>query len=71
MTRITFNNSFPAEGATISRHDDGGKIAVVQFNDGTEITTPVKTEKEAKAIVMAAFKKHGDSIKGGFCATRV
>ena len=71
MPRITFNNLFPAEGAVINRHDDGEKIAVVQFTDGTEVTTPVKTEAAAKMIVMAAFKRHGNKVKGGFCATRV
>ena len=71
MKRITFDNLFPAEGAVISRHDDGKKIAVVQFTDGTEVTTPVKTEAAAKLIVMAAFRLYGKKVKGGFCATRV
>ena len=71
MPRITFDNMFPDKGETISRHDDGKKIAVVQFTDGTEVTTPVETEAAAKMIVMAAFKRHGNKVKGGFCATRV
>ena len=71
MQNVTFDNlRIPEEGAVINRKDLGHKIAVVQFTNGTEETTTVKTEAEAKAIVMAAFKLHGDKVRGGFCATR-
>lgn len=60
----------PATGSTVSRVDQGKKIAVVQFMDGTEVTTPVANEAEAKAIVMKAFKTYGNKVRGGYCATR-
>ena len=60
----------PAKGDEVYRSDAGKKIAVVQFADGTEAVTAVRTDAEAKAIAMAASKKHGSKVLGGYCATR-
>ena len=65
------HRTLPECGDHIDRPDRGKKIAVVQFTDGHEETTPVKNEAEAKSVVMAAFKRHGRKVVGGFCATRV